>query len=290
MSLRLEMLQVMRLASRVLGDSKELVGEFLLAQENPDGGFSDRAGRSDLYYTVFGIDALVGLQIQAPLERLNRYLARFGAGEQLDFVHLCCLARARGALGLHDSADEILARLEKFRSRDGGYSVQPGQKHGTVYGAFLALGAGQDLGRELPDSQRLAGSVASLRSEDGAWSNEPGAPLGSTNATAAAVMLSRHLPLAIDRRRVGEWLLARQHPQGGFLAAPRAPMPDLLSTATTLHALACLEIPLDRVQQPCLDFVDSLWSNEGGFHGHWSDDAADCEYTFYALLALGHLS
>ena len=31
-------------------------------------------------------------------------------------------------------------------------------------------------------------------------------------------------------------------------------------------------------------------SATGGFHGNWSDDYLDCEYTFYGLLALGHLS
>jgi hypothetical protein len=36
--------------------------------------------------------------------------------------------------------------------------------------------------------------------------------------------------------------------------------------------------------------VDTLWSAEGGFHGHWADDHLDAEYTFYGLLALGHLS
>jgi prenyltransferase beta subunit len=81
------------------------------------------------------------------------------------------------------------------------------------------------------------------------------------------------------------------HPDGGFLAMPRAPIPDLLSTATALHALACLEEPLPQsAREACLDFLDSLWTAEGGFHGHWADDHLDVEYTFYGLLALGHLS
>ena len=45
MSLRLEMLQVARLAPRVLKDSAELVRDFLLRQFNEDGGFADRTGR-----------------------------------------------------------------------------------------------------------------------------------------------------------------------------------------------------------------------------------------------------
>src|SRR5438874_1185034 len=69
-----------------------------------------------------------------------------------------------------------------------------------------------------------------------------------------------------------------------------APLPDLLSTATALHALAGLEASFERVREPCLDFIDTLWTNEGGFYGHWGDDHLDCEYTYYGLLALGHLS
>ena len=71
---------------------------------------------------------------------------------------------------------------------------------------------------------------------------------------------------------------------------PHAPMPDLLSTATALHTLAGLQVPLESVKEPCLDFIDTLWTNEGAFHGQWADDHVDCEYTYYGLLALGHLS
>ena len=49
------MLQVARVAPKVLGDATELVRNFLASQQNPDGGFRDRDGESDLYYTVFGL-------------------------------------------------------------------------------------------------------------------------------------------------------------------------------------------------------------------------------------------
>jgi len=39
-----------------------------------------------------------------------------------------------------------------------------------------------------------------------------------------------------------------------------------------------------------LDFIDSLWTAEGAFHGSWADDEPDAEYTFYGLVALGHAS
>ena len=57
------MLQVARLAPKILGpEATGLVASFLRAQQNEDGGFKDRQGGSDLYYTVFGLDALTALQ------------------------------------------------------------------------------------------------------------------------------------------------------------------------------------------------------------------------------------
>ena len=158
-----------------------------------------------------------------------------------------------------------------------------------MYGCFLALGAYQDLHREIPERHRLLHCLRGLQSEDGGYSNQEKAPRGLTPATAAAVTLLRHLDPP-PPRALGEWLLSRLHPQGGFFSSPDAPIPDLLSTATALHALAGLPVSFEEVREPCLDFVDSLWTNRGGFHGSWSDPDLDCEYTYYGLLSLGHLS
>lgn len=342
------MLQVARLSPRQLGDARELVRHFLLDQRHPDGGFRDRAGQSDIYYTVFGLEGLVALQADLPRDDAgggardgagktsgtsgtSAYLTSFGAGERLDFVHVACLARAWATLSAVSSSsspravgldertrDAIAARIEAFRAADGGYAQTVGAARGTVYAAFLAVGAYQDLRRTLPAPGRLIASIAALRARDGGFANHPEAPVGLTTSTAAAVAIHRQLERGLaddaDRDRsgaaagaaraggpggpnppgdlgeVGAWLLARAHPQGGFVASPTTPMPDLLSTATALHALASLHVPIGALQESCLDFVDTLWTNRGGFYGHWADDHVDCEYTYYGLLALGHLS
>jgi len=290
MSLRLEMLQVARLAPKILGESSELVRDFLLRQQNPDGGFKDRSGASDLYYSVFALDSLIALRTELPAETALEYVSRFETGADLDFVHLCCLARVWTALGDESQDRHALAtRLESFRTPDGGYNVLPTAKTGTAYAAFLATGASQDLGMKVPEPLRLVQSLKFLETADGAWANERAVKNGSTNATAAAVTVLRQLNQPINPS-VAQWLAARLHPGGGFRASAEAPLPDLLSTATALHALAGLQFPLDALKESCLDFVDSLWTNEGSFHGHWGDDLLDCEYTFYGLLALGHLS
>jgi prenyltransferase beta subunit len=287
------MLQVARLAPKLLGDSTDLVADFLISQLNDDGGFAGRDGRSDLYYTVFGLEGLSALRADLPVSRAANYLRSFGDGVDLDFVHLTCLARCWAALPrpLREGAprEALLLRLEDYRSSDGGYDAEPGSEYGTIYGCFLASGAYQDLQGDVPEVSRMLGCLQSLRSSDGGYSNQRDAPVGLTPSTAGAATLLRNLGAPPDRS-IGDWLLARCHEQGGFFATPDAPLPDLLSTATALHALVGLHIELEPIKDGCLDFIDSLWTSRGAFFGHWADDAVDCEYTYYGLLSLGHLS
>lgn len=294
MSLRLEMLQVARLAPRVLGDASDLVRVFLQRQWSPSGAGRDRGGRDDLYYTIFVLAGLQALQAETPDAGVEAYLRSFGAGETLDFVHLGALARSWAAIGMERMpaglAGEILARIEAFRTPDGGYDGEQGSEHGSPYGCFLALGAYQDLHVALPEPLRMVQCLKFLETPDGGWTNLRGLKVANVPATAAAITLLHQLSVPVSAQ-AAEWLLAQQHPKGGFKAIPAAPLPDLLSTATALHALAAMQVPLSaHATERCLDFIDTLWSAEGGFHGHWADDELDAEYTFYGLLALGHLS
>ena len=298
MSLRLEMLQVARLAPKMLGDAAGLVERFFLSQLLKSGGFADRSGQPDLYYTVFGLEGLMALSCDVSHASTRDYLRSFQDGGGMDFVHLCCLARSWATLGsggpdwkMPGKWREAMAeRILGFRSADGGFHPNVRSASGTAYAAFLAVGALQDLGVPLPDPEGQLGSLERLRTVDGAWANEVGIPVGATNSSAAVIAIQRQLGQAGLNPSAADWIQAQVHPMGGFRAMPQAPIPDLLSTATALHALAALEKSIADIQEGCLDFVDTLWTNEGGFHGHWHEDHLDCEYTYYGLLALGHLS
>jgi len=299
MSRRLQMLQVARLARRTLGEAADLVAAFLASLEAAGGGYRDRGGRPDLYYTSFAIDALQALDAlpdDGPRAAANRrYLDAFGAGRGLDFVHRCCLARAWAAQPAgtvpEPVRDGLVAGLADHRAGDGGYHARAGAARGSVYGCFLAVNAHADLRQPLAPAaaDAIAACIAALATPDGGWSNTPDQPDGSTTATAAAIAtlasLERPVPAA-----AGDWLLARMHPAGGFTAAADAPIPDLLSTAVALHALDSLDTPWRDHRERVLDFLDTLWTAEGAFHGSWADDEPDAEYTFYGLVALGHCS
>lgn len=268
MTIRQEML---RIAGRARMPLNETVISFVRSRYSEHGGYRGRGEQGDLYYTVFAMEALLALDDELPAERIEAFLCSFGEGENLDLVHLACLARCwanlPGRTPPHDVRTGILDGIEDGRTKDGGY--------GTVYHGFLALCAYQDLGGNLPDANALAASVQP----------DPGDP---TPLLAGAAVLLKSLG-SDDARTVAKWLLDRYHEEGGFFAIPQAPVPDLLSTATALHALAEAGMSLDAVRLSCTTFVKSLWNDEGGFHGMAGDIEIDCEYTYYGLLALGQL-
>jgi prenyltransferase beta subunit len=281
-----QMLAACRRGRCVLDSQASLVLGFFLDHTDASGGFHDRAGRPDLYYTVFGLGALRAFDARMP-DSTPGWLEQFGDGEGLDLVHLSCLARCRALLGDgQDVLPGIAQRVEACRADDEGYAPEPGGA-GTAYGTFLALNALEDAGGNPPGADRLGPFLETLKAPDGGYANEPGEDTGITPISAGIAVLRRQLDLPEDPN-LRPWLLARLHPDGGFTATPDVPIADLLTTATVLQAIG----PADGEPwvEPTRSFVQSLFdAARGGFRGHAVDDQADIEYTWYGLMSLGNL-
>ena len=294
MTIRQSMIQAASRAGTTLGESALLVEKFIRSKFNDDGGFSDRAGRSDLYYTVFGIESLIALDADLPKAAIDDYLRSIKISD-LDFVHLTCLGRCMADVCHAENIDtdfknDIITELKQYRSSDGGISNIKNSQHGTMYGCFLGVGLYQDMQVEIPGKAELIACVESLSRDGGSYANEPAMTKGATSSTAAAITLQHFMDCPIRPESL-DWLIKQMHPRGGFIALPAVPIADMLSTATALHGLAASSVKLPgRAKEDCLDFIDSLWSDKGGFCGSGADQAVDCEYTYYGLMAIGHLS
>jgi len=83
----------------LLGDSTELVRDFFRRQLSSDGAGFDRAGRPDLYYTIFALAGLQSLDAEMPQEKVAAFLRSHREGAALDFVHLSALARCWSVVG-----------------------------------------------------------------------------------------------------------------------------------------------------------------------------------------------
>ncbi len=295
MTIKQEMSGVLRRAPKLLPENACLRAiDFLADKQTGEGVYQNRFGKADLYYTVFGIESSIALGAALASQKpLHDFLTRHEAGDALDFVHLTCLIRLWSHIEELPERipfrDRLRDNLETYRAQNGGYHQSGDAEKGSAYGAFLALGALQDLGARLVDSAGITASLTELHTPDGGFSNTPGCKNGSAPATAAAltVLSALHAPVPTE---TAAWLTEQFQPGGGCTAAPMAPIPDLLSTATALYALNRIGEPLAGLRTQCIAFIDTLWSTKGAFYGHAADTALDCEYLFYGLLALGSLA
>jgi hypothetical protein len=245
------------------------IARFIDSCRCPEGGYRGRSTTSDLYYTQFAL--AVGQALARPVPEADiDHVASLADGAGLDFVHRAALGRCQGLLAATGvvlaGGDGIRQSLARFRTPDGGYAREPDAAAASPYDTFLAAMAGAPL-------SAASAKFASLPADS------------PTPVLAAALSLAAALGTG-PAPGIVPTLLRRAAADGGFHAVTGCPQPDLLSTAVALFALrlAGTEVPaLSRH----LAFVVSLWNDDGGFSGAPADVASDCEYTFYALLALG---
>jgi geranylgeranyl transferase type-2 subunit beta len=292
---------------RLPGDVRDRHASYLRTVQNPDGGFSGRAGGSDLYYTGFALRSLVVLQALDTdvANRAARYLRErmTGPASVIDLFSLvvsCYLVPLGGGPDVladvpTEWRERVATTLESFRSPDGGYGKSPGAPSGSTYTSFLVALCLELLARPIPDPDRLAGFVRSRRRPDGGFVEISAMKRSGTNPTAAGIGLLQMLDAldGADRDATGAFLAALPSPfEGGLRANDRIPAADLLSTFTGGWTLDQLgqdgRLDWTRVRE----YAEECERPIGGFRGGLWDEQADVEYTFYGLgtLALAALS
>ncbi len=276
---------------------------FLMAAQNPDGGFSGREGPSDLYYTGF---ALRGLALLGRLDgevacRSGEFLARHidQPLPPVDFLSLvlsAALLETVAGFDIYaqtgcDGAAALGENLERFRRPDGGYAKTARSGTSSTYHTFLAAACLELLGMEIPDPGQMVALIRSRQRSDGGFVEQEGLAYSGTNPTAAAVGLLSLLGVLDDatRSQTASFLSAMQTLEGGLRANTRISVADLLSTFTGMTALVDLEAFSVIDAAAARRYVASLEATDGGFRGAVWDDQADAEYTFYGLGALALL-
>ena len=290
-------------------DAVRKITGFVMSRMNDDGGFQGRSSSSDIYYTFFALATLASLGASKPISPVVSYIKKIDS-DKLGFIDLYCMAcmqpiitylripvklrplalasARKSKMFTGKTAQDLVGRLEDYRSKDGGYNQNiRNSKHGTVYASFLACQAYDNLGFEIPDKTGILNSLEGLKSDDNGYANQPDMACGTTTATAASGIMIQFLT-GNTPRPIGQWLIGQFLPCGGFRASPQTPIADMLSTATAVLALKHMGHNF-KSKPGIIDFVESHWDDSGGFFGSLLDRKCDCEYTFYALLTLGCL-
>jgi hypothetical protein len=250
----------------------EMVDEirsFIREKLAPEGGFADRAGKSDLYYSLFGYYIAEAFSVTEAIDPLKNYIKNKVTDSNLSGVNLYCGAILYAKLhGLDDHSQklgkQIAAELKNSQARQTEYSNFMGFLALYYLGDFLAL-------------KRLISQYKP---------NDPRVELPCPVIAANTILMS----LAGRHDRSGENKLKSFYREnGGFAAVSHALFEDLLSTGVALYALNFIDADTRLIKPDCLSFIDGLYE-EGGFRSTQTDFETDVEYTFYGLLALGSLN
>lgn len=253
------------LDTTILDDLKR----YVKSRMHLSGGFIDRAGNPDLYYTLFGTFVYEALGLNELLSRTRHYLENEIKTNIPDQIHLYCAAIIASKIGIDRKAQQAL--FKRVRKSVGNNSVKQ-----PVYGAFVTLLAcfySNDFKGLLKVRKKLK-KLASA------------GPLPSS--VIAALTVLQHA-FGRPTNHLENELESFHEADGGFRAVKAAPVPDLLSSAVVLFAYQFINHDLTFIKPQCLDFIDSRYS-EGGFGSNLLDPEPDIEYTFYGMLALGSLA
>lgn len=290
--------------SRMDADRRARHSSFLAAQQQVDGGFPDRQGKSDLYYTSFALRALAALDglDDSLVNRVGSFLRTSPPSSDkivdlMGRVQSSLFVLAAGGPDLLESSRDGFAAsigedLERFRSPDGGYAHEVGAASGSTYQSFLAAATYDLVGKSPPNPEQLREFILRQRREDGGFVEFKPVKRGGTNPTAAAVgclaLLQRLEAHLVDG--VCEFFQSVRFANGAFAANTRVPTYDLLSTFTA--ALTIQDLGLDDlIEHDGLErFLRSVEFENGGFCAASWDDQPDVEYTFYGLGLFGLLT
>jgi geranylgeranyl transferase type-2 subunit beta len=280
---------------------------WLTAQQKPDGGFANRRGNADVYYTAFALRGLTALAeltpetaraagsfLRAQLDQPEDVRVKQPGGAFADAamasswwesLALCeeqtgpLLSPAQKASAAATTAN----RLAALRRADGGWAKTDTDGAGSLYHTLLAVCCWMQTGQSIPDADAARAFLRALAQPDGGFLENRYSKRPGLNGCAAGVGLSMLLGETADMQRHGALLLTMQDESGGFRAAPAAPMADLLSTYSALFALRVLDRVSPETAVGAARYARSLEQPGGGYAGFALDATADCEYTFYGL-------
>ncbi len=292
------------------------IGEYVLRQQCHDGGFPNRQGEPDIYYTAFALRTLALANILDPslLSPTYHWLDTLDPSQFPTMVSFYSLIQSR-AIANYLRSREPIGKWEDFRSRassclsefrtsDGGFAARRGSHSTTIYQTFLGLLCCELLDLSFPDLTSCTTWLSERQLADGGYADTATVPSSGTNPTAAAAaiwQMTGSVPPSVAER-ILQFLRSVYVPHTGFTAHARITIPDLLSTFTGLWTAYALGDTTFIAADKLTAHVCCLQSPEGGFWaGPWEvpgrisfladakHTAPDVEYTFYGLASLALL-
>lgn len=269
LSYRAKSLEAVLRRSLLLLDTPTIDGIKLRTESytTPDGGYANKAGKSDLYYTLFGVLVEEALSGSFNSTRTGNYVERTLTAKEPQGVELHCATILLSKLKRIGSWPQLAERVKLDTLNI---------TNTNSYNHFLSL-------LSLYYVKDLRGIVKLLLMQKTDHLQDQ-TPCPVLAAQAIAAKLSGAKAMGIEKA-----LLSYYTGDGSFKALKDSPCGDLLSTSVALYALRFAGYDFRAIKPDCLSYIDSLYY-AGSFRATGLDFDTDVEYTFYGLLALGALA
>jgi len=288
------MIALLRNALSLLDEQgRDEVLQFFISQQNPDGGFQDRGGRSDLYYSLFGGLMLSAVEketgdrrseaedrtplpereaVEGAILKLKQFVARQSNSSVPGFIEKCCLVLLQKELktGRNSQLKALISLGKSFWKERRSINLSY-----RSFVLFLTMDA------VLPFRRILKIGAKRMLVQTTVDQHSP------CSEVAAKVLLQKMMNQ--DGSEDQDLLKSFACESGGFKAFAHLNNADMLSTAVALFTLNYSGCDLRLHKPACLDFIGQNFS-DGAFLSGDGDLTADVEYTFYGLLALGVLA
>jgi hypothetical protein len=236
------------------------IKSYVKSQQTIAGGFADRGGNCDLYYSLFGFYIAEALEIDEVKPALKAYLKNVIEKEDLAGIYIKCAVILYIKLFGSSSLPPVLRKRDNLAAQYSDFINLLADYYSKDYFSLLLISRKLrkiKLSATMPCSVISAGLI--LQHVNGNQDAEP-------------------------------WQLMKSYyKSGSFSAFSKTAHGDLLSTGVALYALGFAGSDLSIIKPDCLNYIDALYS-DGGFCATSFDDVSDVEYTFYGLLGLGALT
>ncbi len=241
--------------------------DFIKSQQHSSGGFCDRAGNPDPYYSLFGCWLSLATEQKEEIEQLKAYISK--QPETSSTVEELALNLMKAELFHQQKKESLFSLLKKVFS---------GHNFMDVSYRFFLLVLTIDATAK---SRFLFNLMARI------WLPFYKVKENSPCSLVSALCFAR-FDLELSYKKYQKLLLKFHHKEAGFRTFETTPFSDTLSTGVALFALAETNYDLRLITPDCLDFIQMNYLS-GAFLSGDGDETRDLEYTFYGLLALGSL-
>lgn len=242
---------------------------FVASQQNKTGGFMDRAGMPDLYYSLFGLWLSSATEQKELQNNLKDFVVNKNSSESKSPVEDLALILIKSELESDFKKQSVLSIIRMV--------MKKGKMIELSYQFFLISIVIDAVGK----NKRLYYFFARI------WLSFY-EPKGNIPCSISAALVYARKILGLNTHKKQKELAVFAAKNGGFRAFGTLETADTLSTGVALFVLKETDADLRVIKPACLDFIQDNYSG-GAFLSGDGDMTKDLEYTFYGLLALGSL-